>query len=91
MDPSIFFPVILLIAIVAAFAIVDRRSGGEPLDVASLFSRSWEMEWPRGVQEEEPVRFRVELLGKASPSEPSARTRPELQGQSTLRPTTRST
>jgi len=91
MDPSIFFPVILLIVIFLVVAIVDRRSGGEPLDVAALFSRPWEMEWPRGVQEEEPARFRVELLGAAPPSVPSAPIRTDLQRQSSLRPTTRST
>jgi hypothetical protein len=33
-------------------------------------------EWPRGVQEEEPVRYRVELVGSARRFETAQRSRP---------------
>jgi hypothetical protein len=62
MDLSTFLPIVLVIAIVVAIAIANRRSGREPFNAATLFSRPWELGWPRGVQEEEPVRFRVEFI-----------------------------
>jgi hypothetical protein len=37
-------------------------SGGEGITLGDLFAIQEDPPWPRGVQEEEPVRWRVELL-----------------------------
>ena len=52
---------IVLLGIVgwaAFFRLVPDR---EPVNLAALFGRQWELAWPRGVQEEEPARWRTEL------------------------------
>jgi hypothetical protein len=67
MDLSTFLPFILVIAILVAVAIADRRSGGEPIDPATFLVRPWEWEWPRGVQEEEFKPFRVDLIERRAP------------------------
>ena len=51
-----------IVGALAAVILVLRRvdsADGSPL---ALFPRTWETPWPRGVQEDEPTRFRVELL-----------------------------
>jgi hypothetical protein len=31
----------------------------DPGELASMFGKPWELDWPRGVQEEEPFRWRL--------------------------------
>jgi hypothetical protein len=64
MDLDTLLTAIALLAAIPAIVLTVRRllGAGEPLDLASLFPRSWDLGWPRGVQEEEPVRFRVEAI-----------------------------
>jgi hypothetical protein len=52
----------LAIALVfATWAAVLRIVGGaDPAGLGAVFGRPWEPSWPRGVQEEEPVRWRLE-------------------------------
>jgi hypothetical protein len=66
MDLIATLPGLLVIAAVLALAVAaaDRRLGGEPFDAGALLPHSWEPGWPKGVQEEEPVRYRVELIGR---------------------------
>ena len=62
------FDVIFLVAAVAALMLGIRRvAGGEPIDLSALFrSPAATLPWPRGVQEEEPRSWRVEILDRRS-------------------------
>ena len=60
------FDALLSLSIVAAgiagwAAFVRVVAGREPVSLAHLFPRSWDLAWPRGVQEEEPTHWRTEL------------------------------
>jgi hypothetical protein len=70
MDLIAMSPGLLVIAalIAVAVAVADRRLGGEPFDAAALLPHSWEPGWPKGVQEEEPLRYRVELIDRRRPA-----------------------
>ena len=62
--------------VVPTLIVVRFLAGGDGVALADLFAASRELPWPRGVQEEEPVSWRVEHLspGKrvvASATEPS--------------------
>jgi hypothetical protein len=46
------------------FIVVVRLIGPRSGDADSLFRSPTDLGWPRGVQEEEPVRWRVESLGR---------------------------
>lgn len=54
-----FAAVVLGTAAVAALLRVVM--GREPVDLSALFVQPWELSWPRGVQEEELVPWRVDL------------------------------
>ena len=47
-------------------ALARWLSGGDGSGLADLFAIPVDPPWPRGVQEEEPVQWRVELLGPAT-------------------------
>lgn len=57
--------------------LLDRSEGGT---LADLFAIPLDAPWPRGVQEEEPVRWRVENL------RPSRRATPRLDRASSRQP-----
>ncbi len=67
-DIQSLFEIIVLVAMVATPAILLVRvlAGGEGVSLADLFAVSVDLPWPRGVQEEEPTRWRVELLREPS-------------------------
>jgi hypothetical protein len=48
------------LALVLRWILVDR---GDPATLASIYLASTRHDWPVGVQEEEPFRWRVEELG----------------------------
>ena len=52
----------VLVAGVFVFLIALSRLPGDGPGLAELFTSTTELGWPRGIQEEEPVRWRVELL-----------------------------
>lgn len=63
----------LALTIVATFIAVVRRLGGDGPTLVDLVAQalrpSFEMGWPRGVQEDEPVRWNVERFhASATPS-----------------------
>jgi hypothetical protein len=71
-----------VVAIPAIVVVVRRLVGcGEPLDPAGLFPRPWDLEWPRGIQEEEPVRFRVEAIRRQPRPTEVASERPALRNR----------
>jgi hypothetical protein len=51
-------------AVVASLVAVRRLAGDQPIDLAVLFGNASQMPWPRGVQEEEPQPWRLELLDR---------------------------
>ena len=53
-----------LAAAIGILFIVGYLAGPRSGDAESLFRAPTDLGWPRGVQEEEPVRWRVELLGR---------------------------
>ena len=73
---------IVALGIAGWAAFLRLVSGREPVNLAALFGRPWELSWPRGVQEEEPVPWRVELAhrpghGAVTPPRPATVARPE--------------
>jgi hypothetical protein len=65
---------LLITAAIAAVALIGWIvmlrvvTAGEPVDLADLFRNPAELPWPRGVQEEEPQPWRLELLDRRSPT-----------------------
>ena len=56
---------LLILAAIAAVLVLTWAIGaGDPTDLGLLFGRPWELAWPRGVQEEEPQPWRVDLLDR---------------------------
>jgi hypothetical protein len=55
--------VALVAALPVSMILLSRALAPEGWDLADLFKASSEPGWPRGVQEEEPVAWRVDLLG----------------------------
>ncbi len=52
----------ILGAVAATLTLTWAIRAGEPADLGTFFGRPWELSWPRGVQEEEPQPWRLELL-----------------------------
>jgi hypothetical protein len=60
-----FADIAILAALIAAWFLVVRLiAGDQPVDLAALFGAATRMPWPRGVQEEEPQPWRLELLDR---------------------------
>jgi len=59
--------VIAALAITAAFGVAVLAFPRHGIGFEDLLRRS-DLDWPRGVQEEEPVRWHVERLRRHSPS-----------------------
>ena len=58
------FTLIGLVATVAVLAAVGLGFAPRRGDVESLFRSPSDLGWPRGVQEEEPMPWKTELLGR---------------------------
>jgi len=60
----------ILGAVAATLTLTWAIRAGEPADLGTFFGRPWELSWPRGVQEEEPQPWRLELLerGRSTPT-----------------------
>ena len=63
---------ILAALIVAWCAVIRLVAGDQPLDLTALLGQAAPMPGPRGVQEEEPQRWRLELLDRR-PAAPDPR------------------
>ena len=62
-DPNALTTTIPVIVGLTAMTLILRAiRGGDPVDLASTFPHPWELDWPRGVQEEEPTPWRLEHL-----------------------------
>jgi hypothetical protein len=62
-DIASLLDIAVLAALVAAPLVLVRfLTRGEPVDLSRLFAIPSELPWPRGVQEEEPRAWRVDLL-----------------------------
>lgn len=76
--------IVAFVALVAAPPILISRflAGGERSDLSRLFAIPADLPWPRGVQEEEPVRWRTELIdgGPDAIDPASARMDPPREG-----------
>ncbi len=56
---------LLILAAIAAVLVLTWAIGaGDPTDLGLLFGRPWELPWPRGIQEEEPQPWRLDLLDR---------------------------
>ena len=62
--------VFVAISLTALVAVLRAIGAGDPVDLGSMFAHPWEAPWPRGVQEEEPQPWRVDLLdrGRTAPT-----------------------
>jgi hypothetical protein len=56
--------VALAAALATLLGIFRLVTGGEPVDLSALFANPSHLPWPRGVQEEEPTAWRLELLDR---------------------------
>ena len=62
-DIAFLLDIAVFAALVAAPLVLVRfLTRGEPVDLSRLFAIPSELPWPRGVQEEEPRPWRVDLL-----------------------------
>jgi hypothetical protein len=61
MDLSTVVVAALVVGVALLLIALSRLSGDGP-GLAELFKAPTDLDWPRGVQEDEPVRWRVELL-----------------------------
>jgi hypothetical protein len=58
-------------------ALVRIFGNADPAEVTSIFGRPWEPAWPRGVQEEEPLRWHLgEPVRVAAAAGPTPRALP---------------
>jgi hypothetical protein len=79
MDPQTFIQAVALVLALAALIVLLRVIVPDGVDGGNLFVSDSDLRWPRGVQEEEPIRWRVELIstlgshGRTSEIEPRAR------------------
>jgi hypothetical protein len=63
--------ILMVATIVGAPVVLVRWLAGEPRwGLADLVRVPSQSTWPRGVQEEEPIRWRVELIDRSADSEP---------------------
>jgi hypothetical protein len=58
----LFQAALVLVAFPVSLVIILRAIGPRDADVPNLFALDTDSRWPRGVQEEEPIRYRVELV-----------------------------
>jgi hypothetical protein len=70
---------IVLGAFPAALVAILRVVPGGDLE-PTLFRTEQELPWPRGVQEEEPIRYRVELVTRSGPASSRGATEPARRG-----------
>jgi hypothetical protein len=62
---------------VLTWVVLDRILGdADPADLASIFGRPWEPAWPRGVQEEEPLHWRLGEPARVTAAAPAPRSLP---------------
>jgi hypothetical protein len=71
MDPQPLFQAALILAVFpVSLVLILRAIGPTDADAPSLVAFDIDSGWPRGVQEEEPIRYRVELVSKGRSSQP---------------------
>lgn len=75
---------IFAVLVAAPLVLVRVLARGEPVDLSRLFAIPAELPWPRGVQEEEPRPWRMDLLERRpvadvpTPTPTEAALRPRL-------------
>lgn len=52
------------VALIGWIVLLRVLTAGEPVDLADLFRQPGQLPWPRGVQEEEPQPWRLEVLDR---------------------------
>jgi hypothetical protein len=72
LDP-IIRTALALVALVALLTVVRMATVPDGVSLMDLFGAYREPEWPRGVQEEEPVRWRPECLTRPAKGDPRPR------------------
>lgn len=60
LEPSL--PGIVALAVLLLGVVILQRLAPEGVSLDDLFANGADLPWPRGVQEEEPVRWRTKLL-----------------------------
>lgn len=58
----LFQAALVLVAFPVSLVLILRAIGPRDADAPNLFALDTDSRWPRGVQEEEPIRYRVELV-----------------------------
>jgi hypothetical protein len=67
---------IIAISLVMWVVLIRILGGADPAQMTSIFGRPWEPAWPRGVQEEEPFRWRLGEPARSAAAAPTPRTLP---------------
>ena len=69
MDLQTLFQAALILAVLpVSLVLILRAIGPTGADAPNLFAFDTDSGWPRGVQEEEPIRYRVELVSRSRSS-----------------------
>jgi hypothetical protein len=67
-DISALMSIAQIVIAIGGFIVLTRMlAGGEPGDIAHVFGAPWEPTWPRGVQEDDLLPWRVELVDRLNP------------------------
>ncbi len=85
MDAVSVLTAALIVAGFPAIALVaGALLGSEGPGLEALFRQPWDMAWPRGMQEEEPIHYRLEPEGQRA-FQPTGRTTSHARGATSRR------
>ena len=62
-DINVLTTAAVIVLSIAGWAVMTRIMGdADPVELTNMFGQPWELDWPRGVQEEEPFHWRLDRL-----------------------------
>lgn len=62
-DINVLTTAAVIVLGIATWVVLTRIMGdADPVELTAMFGTRWDLDWPRGVQEEEPFHWRLDRL-----------------------------
>jgi hypothetical protein len=62
-DINVLTTAAVIVLGMAMWVVLTRIMGdADPVELTAMFGQPWELDWPRGVQEEEPFHWRLDRI-----------------------------
>ena len=66
-DINVLTTAAVIVLGIATWVVLTRIMGdADPVELTAMFGTRWDLDWPRGVQEEEPFHWRLDRIQQVS-------------------------